>query len=136
MADGYLPVPRTGQRGCGRRQPAGQWGNCCRHPSELRHALFSPNQTHILTAGREGTARLWRLAREQALAKELPHPGAVAVLALSPDGKQVLTGCHESEGQPGESRLWDAATGAALGLPCRNRARSWPWPSVPMANSP
>ena len=52
---------------------------------------------------------------EQALAKELPQPGAVVVASFSPDGKQVLTGCQESEGRPGESRLWDAATGAALG---------------------
>ena len=45
------------------------------------------------------------------------NPGAVAAIAFSPDGKRVLTGCQESEQRPGESRLWDAATGEPLGPP-------------------
>ena len=41
----------------------------------------------------------------------------MAAIAFSPDGKQVLTGCQESE-RPGESRLWDPATGALSDRRC------------------
>ena len=93
-------------------QPIGQ---LLSHPSELRDALFDPNETHILTVGFEGTGRLWRMAQEQA--RVIHNPGAVALVAFSPDGKRVLTGCQESVERPGESRLWDATTGEPCGPP-------------------
>jgi WD40 repeat protein/serine/threonine protein kinase len=42
----------------------------------------------------------------------LPHPDHVLAVAVSPDGKKILTGCKD-----GNVRLWDAATGQALGEP-------------------
>jgi WD40 repeat protein len=42
----------------------------------------------------------------------LPHQGMVLAVAVSPDGKRILTG-----GQDRQARLWDAATGKPLGPP-------------------
>jgi WD40 repeat protein/serine/threonine protein kinase len=44
----------------------------------------------------------------------LPHPDRVLAVAVSPDGKEILTGC-----QDGMARLWDAGTGRALRQPLR-----------------
>ena len=41
----------------------------------------------------------------------LSHPSPVEDAAFSPDGKTVVTG-----GDDGTARLWDAATGRAIGL--------------------
>src|SRR5262249_53556174 len=65
----------------------------------------------------EGTVRVWRVAREDALAKTLPHPAPVAAAIFSADGRRILSGCQESAGRTGESRLWDGNTGAPLGPP-------------------
>ncbi len=50
--------------------------------------------------------------RLHALRLCLPHPGQVLAVAVSPDGRTVLTG-----GADGTARRWDAATGQALGAP-------------------
>jgi WD40 repeat protein len=40
------------------------------------------------------------------------HPGAVSAVALSPDGRTLLTGCRD-----GTARLWDAGTGRPIAPP-------------------
>jgi WD40 repeat protein len=60
---------------------------------------------------------MWRIADESSVAKLLRCPGAVGAIAFSPDGRQVLTGCGDSEKQLGESQLWDSELGIPLGKP-------------------
>jgi WD40 repeat protein len=55
--------------------------------------------------------------RLHALELCLPHPAAVLAVAVSPDGKEVLTGC-----QDGMARRWDAASGQPVGEPLRSGA--------------
>jgi WD40 repeat protein len=46
----------------------------------------------------------------------LPHAEQVLVVAFSPDGQSVVTGCAD-----GTARLWEAATGRPLGEPLRHQ---------------
>jgi WD40 repeat protein/tetratricopeptide (TPR) repeat protein len=48
----------------------------------------------------------------------LHHEGLVTSIAFSPDGKAVLTGSYDNT-----ARLWDAATGRAIGAPMRHQSR-------------
>ena len=74
---------------------------------------FSPDGKTVLTAGRDGKARLWDAATGQPLGQPVEHrdPRSCAV-AFSPDGKTILTGSVDKT-----ARLWDAATGQPLGQP-------------------
>jgi WD40 repeat protein/beta-lactamase regulating signal transducer with metallopeptidase domain len=76
---------------------------------ETRNLAFSPDGKQIATAS-GSTVRLW----DAATGKELPltdgHQGALAAVALSADGKTVV-----SWGADRTVRRWEAATGKALG---------------------
>lgn len=67
---------------------------------------FSPNGKKIVTAGDDGTARLWDVDSGQEL-RRFAVPGvAMWAAEFSPDGSLILT-----EGNDQEARLWDVATG-------------------------
>jgi WD40 repeat protein len=55
----------------------------------------------LLTASRDGTARVWSLATGQELREVSGHEGWVLAVGLSPDGKTLATG-----GQDQTVRLW------------------------------
>ena len=95
----------------GRSHGAGQRGHDprCRRPRRglqpRRQAPLAPTPTTTSTFG------TWKRAR-----KSLPrsmHAGLVVGMALSPDGKQVLTVSHRAtqDSSEVEARLWDAASG-------------------------
>ena len=93
-------------------------GQPLRHTGEVHRATFSRDGARILTAGFEGSARLWRTAPLNAPGViTLRHRGAVAAAVFSPDGRTVLVGGKEVEGKDGQSRLYDAATGQQRGGP-------------------
>ena len=62
-----------------------------------------------MTAGVDGTARIWDAATGQELLQLRGHTGTVFWAAYSPDGKTIVTG-----GQDQTARVWDAATGEQL----------------------
>jgi WD40 repeat protein len=84
------------------------------HTSAIRAAVFSADGTQVLTAGADGTARLWDaqtgapgrvISLTGALLPSAKAPALLAA-ALSPDGRYVLAG-----GNGATVRLWDRATG-------------------------
>ena len=83
---------------------------------------FSPDGQTILTAG-STIARLWDSATGKPIGVPMPHKGFIRHAVFSPDSRLVLTtdvrqGGHSREKEiPGTARLWDAATGTALGSP-------------------
>ena len=79
-------------------------------PVELRHddwvlsAAFSPDGSEIVTASRDGIARIWAAARNaQKPVKEFVHPGGTVVYdaAFSPDGSKIVTASAD-----GRARIW------------------------------
>ncbi|MBT4863649.1 MAG: hypothetical protein HON53_00825, partial [Planctomycetaceae bacterium] len=71
-------------------------------------ALFFPNGERMLTAAVDNSVRIWNVARGTEL-KRLEHTGRSAAVALSPDGKWILTGSDRvslAEGALWSAKLW------------------------------
>jgi serine/threonine protein kinase/WD40 repeat protein len=88
------------------------------HPGPVSVVAFSADGTVVLTGSEAteeagGEARLWDAATGRPLTAPLPHRGSVTQVAISPDGKTLLTASSPQPGQ-WEVRLWDAASGQAL----------------------
>jgi len=70
---------------------------------------ISPEGHHILSAGQDGTVRLWNVGTEQQVRSFTGHIGGVKSVIFSPDGKYALSG-----GQDRTMRLWDVSTGQEI----------------------
>jgi WD40 repeat protein len=86
-----------------------------RQSKEVRfETVISRDGRSVATITEEWKVRVWHPANGDIvpLATEIPHPGAVKAIAFSPDGKLLVTA-----GSDKTARLWDAATGRAVGDP-------------------
>jgi WD40 repeat protein len=78
------------------------------HQGEVDRATFSPKGDRVLTAARDGTARIWAAGSgEQILV--LRQSGEVHTAQFSPDGNRVLMASTSSD-----PTIWDAQTGARI----------------------
>ena len=82
-----------------------------RHSGPVWSASFSPDGERVLTASKDGTARLWDAATGQLAGPPLRHDKPVVHASFSPDGKRVATASGDV------ARLWDAVTGKPVGEP-------------------
>jgi WD40 repeat protein len=82
------------------------------HDGEITDASFSPDGRSVLTAGVEGTAKLWDvgLARPKARSLRRPDEPLQTNAILSPDGTRALLDIWEPH-------LWDVANGRPVGKP-------------------
>ena len=78
------------------------------HQGALEKAMFSPDGTKVVTAARDGTARIWN-ARSGKQLFVLPVAGRFPTATFSPDGTRVLTASWEHG-----SAIWDAHDGRQL----------------------
>ncbi|HSI86615.1 MAG TPA: WD40 repeat domain-containing protein [Candidatus Methylacidiphilales bacterium] len=78
---------------------------------------FNPGGTLMLTAGRDGTARVWDATTGNSLLKPLDHHDVITVAMFSPDGNSILTG---SEGK--KVILWNPSTGQRRVAPLQHSA--------------
>ncbi len=76
------------------------------HDHEVEDVAFSPDGRRIVTASKDGTARLWDVATGEAVALPLRHGGTVLKAAFSPDGRFVVTACFD-----GTARVWEGSNG-------------------------
>jgi WD40 repeat protein len=73
------------------------------HPGRVRAVAVTPDGTQIITAGDDGTARIWDRASGQQVGPALTgHTGYVRAVAVTPDGTQIITA-----GDDGTIRIWD-----------------------------
>ncbi len=87
------------------------------HMAAISHASFSADGKHVLTATTDMTVQVWDVAMGKEAFPALQLMGPVVALAFSRDGRQFLTVAAKSAMEPNEVelRVWDAATGEAIG---------------------
>src|SRR5205085_9755761 len=84
----------------------------------VRRVAFCPDGRHAFSAGSDRVLRLWDLDTGQEVRRFVGHPGEVTIMALSPDGRYVLSG-NEGRHEAGKFvpdlkpviRFWDVSTG-------------------------
>jgi WD40 repeat protein len=78
------------------------------HTEGVSFAELNPDQKYLVTASSAGkTIRIWDTATGRLLRKITnAHSGNIASIAISPDGKFILSG-----GQDARMILWDVKTG-------------------------
>ncbi len=72
------------------------------HASGVNEVSFSPDGSRLVTAGNDGTARVWDAATGSPLSPPLYHGTSLLRARFTPDGYRVLT-----VGSDPTARLWD-----------------------------
>jgi WD40 repeat protein/tRNA A-37 threonylcarbamoyl transferase component Bud32 len=94
----------------------------------LAASALLPGRTDqiLLTGSRDETVRRWNAVTHKEVGPPLCTAHRVRSAAFSPDGKKILTGGGEDEGEgKGEAQLWDAVTGIRLDAPLESAAVVW-----------
>ena len=78
------------------------------HTGTINRSALSPDDTLVVTAGADHTARIWDIATGRELAR-LAHPDGVMSTAWSSDGTRIATSCWD-----GKLRIWNATTHALV----------------------
>ena len=90
---------------------------CLRHHEEVLAAGWSPDGRRVVTASKDGTARVWDAQTGQPIGKPMRHEGEVVTAEWSPDGRSIATASKDHT-----ARLWDAWTGMPAGPPLRHES--------------
>lgn len=83
-------------------------------------ANFSADGRHLITAGKDGTARRWDTLTGQPRGAPLRHADIVVWAEFSPDGRRIVTASLDRSAQ-----VWDTTTGERIGPPFDHRRPVW-----------
>ena len=81
------------------------------HSKSIASLTLSPDGERVLTASRDGTARIFDTASGRPLHVLRGHRGPVAMASFAPDGRRVVTASDD-----GTARIWDASSGESLAI--------------------
>jgi WD40 repeat protein len=88
------------------------------HKHNVACVRFSPDGKRIVSASYDHTIKVWDAETGASLLTLTGHKGWVMSVAYSPNGDRIVSGSGGVDMQgkplPGEIKVWDAATGAAL----------------------
>jgi WD40 repeat protein/serine/threonine protein kinase len=79
------------------------------HNDPVVRLAFSPDSRRLVTASRDGTARVWDPATGRLLLTFTDHTAIVSAVAFSPHGRWVASGSWDETIQ-----VWDAETGRVI----------------------
>lgn len=78
-------------------------------------ARFSPDGKHIVSASRDGTAKIWNVETGVSVKKPMQHATRLTHVAISPDSTLVATTSED-----GIARLWNLSSGDSVHRPLRH----------------
>ncbi|KAG8717076.1 hypothetical protein FRC09_014771 [Ceratobasidium sp. 395] len=96
------------------------WTSCVRtisHPDEIYGVAFSPDGRRIVSACRDGLARVWDAETGAAVMSLKGHTDGVMCVAYSPDGHRIASGSLDST-----VRIWDSRTGSEVCEPLQGHS--------------
>jgi WD40 repeat protein len=79
------------------------------HNGAINHAVFSPDDNQIATAGADGVVNLWDVVSGKAIRTFSGHNGPILWVAFSEDGSLLATASVDKT-----ARLWDVLTGQLI----------------------
>ena len=82
------------------------------HKTNVTSAEFSPDGHRVMTASRDGTARVWDGRTGQPMLEPFHHAAEVVAAHFSPDGARIVTTSLDKT-----ARIWDAHTGQPVTEP-------------------
>ncbi len=80
------------------------------HGEAVPRVGFSSDSARAVTAGEDGTARIWDMETLAGVGSPIGHPGAVTDASLGGDGL-LVTGCADGYG-----RIWNLARGSVIAM--------------------
>ena len=79
------------------------------HIGKIWSVRFSPDGTHIATAGQDRTVRIWHAITAKTVLELKGHTDQVTSVCFNPDGKRLATGSLDRSVQ-----IWDLGTGKVV----------------------
>jgi WD40 repeat protein len=81
------------------------------HELQLTTAFFSPDESQVVTAAFDKTARIWNAKTGETISVLSGHTAEVHYASFSPDGTLVATASFDKT-----ARIWDAHTGKTIAV--------------------